>query len=282
MEIIKLMRTKHYIKNVLIFLPLFFSGQLLDVNNIYRVTFGFIIFCLSASIVYILNDIVDVEKDRAHSTKCNRPIASGAVSVKKAQMTIAILLSLIVIISTLILKDVSSMILPASYMVLNIFYSLSWKNIPIIDVFIISIGFLLRLFYGGIIISVEISSWLFLTVLFGTLFLGFGKRRNELIRESKGTRKSLENYSLEFLNSTLTATLALTLTFYALWTIETDLTGQLTKLTVPIVSLLGFKYYHALSSESSGDPTDIFYQEKWIQLVVVILILLIGKIIYWN
>lgn len=281
MQYLKLMRVKHYIKNLLIVLPLFFSGLILDSNKLFRVLIGFLIFSLVASCVYILNDIVDVEKDRTHSTKRFRPIASGAVSVGQAYLLLVLFFIIVLSLSIFVLHDVKFLILPICYLILNIAYSYGLKNIPVVDVFVISLGFLLRLFYGGILISEVVSNWLFLTVLFGTLFLGFGKRRNELLKEKTGTRKALEKYSSEFLSSALNMCMALTLTFYSLWTIETDPEGKLTLYTVPLIALLAFKYYYSLNNANSGDPTDIFYQEKWIPVSIIILIVVFSKALYF-
>lgn len=280
MEVIKLMRMKHYIKNIIILIPLVFSGELTNGSSLFRSIIGVIVFSLTSSIVYILNDISDVEKDRAHSTKRNRPIASGAVSIPKAWFVAGVLVVVSVLLNLLFLKDFKLLVFPLVYLLMNILYSSGLKNIPIVDVFIISTGFLLRLFFGGAVIGVEISNWLFLTLLFGTLFLGFGKRRNELLKEKEGTRKSLEKYSKEFLDGALNISLGLTLTFYSLWTMDMLTYGQLTLLTVPLTAMITFKYYHSLTDVNSGDPTDIFYQEKWLQVSVLILILLFIKILY--
>lgn len=274
------MRPKHYIKNFLIFFPLFFSGNLLKNQILSKSLVGFLIFCAFASCVYIINDIVDVDKDRAHSTKRFRPIASGAVSIQGALILVFLLVISSLVLTFFILKNISLILIPFSYFVLNLMYSFKLKNIPLVDVFTISLGFLLRLFYGGEIISVSISNWLYLTVLFGTLFLGFGKRRNELVREVGETRKSLKKYNVNFLESAFPICIAATIVFYSLWTIETDQTGFLTKITVPLVTFVAFQYYMGIWEGNSGDPTEILYKNRWVQLVALILVVVIGWRIY--
>ena len=176
---LRLFRIKHYLKNFLIFLPLFFSSNLLNIEMFVKTLLGFFIFCLLASSVYIFNDIIDIEQDKKHPKKKFRPIAAGEISKLKAKIIFVTIIILIIIAvsilwyfkiynSKVILK--SSIIL-LLYFIINILYSKFLKHIPIIDIITLAFGFILRVIYGGIIISVNISSWMFLTVLTISLYM---------------------------------------------------------------------------------------------------------------
>lgn len=178
-NILKLMRIKHYLKNGLIFLPLIFNSQLFEKKPLLMTFYGFISFCLISSAVYVINDIKDVEKDRMHKIKKNRPIASGAISIKEAILLFIVLTIFSLSINIFIIKKFSSILLISLYLILNIMYSLGLKNIPIIDVVILVSGFVIRVIYGASIMSIEISKWLYLTVMSGSFFMGFGKEETK-------------------------------------------------------------------------------------------------------
>lgn len=156
---IKLMRPHHCIKNLLIFLALFCSGELFDSTKLISVGMGFISFSLVASSVYIINDIMDRKKDRNHPTKCRRPIASGEVSVKRAVGLTIFLIVAAFLCSVAFMSYIRGVILLVIYMIINIFYSMGLKNIPIVDVAILASGFFIRILFGGIITDIEISNW---------------------------------------------------------------------------------------------------------------------------
>ena len=181
---IKLMRIKHYLKNFLIFIPLIFNGDFFNLEKIGITFLGFISFCLISSAVYCINDLKDLEDDKKHPIKKNRPIASGQVS-KKGAIIFMILLFLISIITMIPIIQISiiPIIIELIYFALNIAYSCGLKRIPIVDVVILVSGFIIRLLFGAAITSIEISNWLYLTVMAGSFYLGFGKRRNEIIKQ---------------------------------------------------------------------------------------------------
>ena len=157
MKYFKLMRTKHYIKNLMIFIPLLFSGHLLNVTAITTTSIGFLAFCLSASLIYIINDIKDVENDRKHPIKKKRPIASGTISIKQAYTLAAILTLIITMIYIIAPINKLSIIILIIYVLTNVGYSLGLKNIPIIDVVILVLGFLLRIIYGAMLCNIFVS-----------------------------------------------------------------------------------------------------------------------------
>jgi decaprenyl-phosphate phosphoribosyltransferase len=232
--ILKLFRVEHYLKNVLIFLPLFFNEQLLSWADLSIVIFGFIAFCLISSAVYIFNDIQDCEKDKQHPKKRFRRIASGVISVKLAFVLFGLSLAFSLVFS-LLTGHLSSLIYLSIYLLLNIGYSLGLKNKPLIDIAILSSGFLLRLMYGAVLGEVLISGWLYLTVISGSLYLGLGKRRNEFDRSEElgKTREVLKYYNYSFLDKNMYVYMALSITFYSLWALQYG--SHLMVWTVPII-----------------------------------------------
>ena len=276
---LKLMRIHHYIKNALIFVPLIYSGQLLDVDLLWHSIIGFIAFSLIASVVYILNDIQDVELDRKHPTKCKRPLPAKQISLTNANLLVFILL-----ISSLLLNYLAagnnalawaSLLL---YLILNIAYSNGLKNYPIIDIAILVSGFVLRVLYGSGITDIEISSWLYLTVISMSFYLGLGKRRNELARQKNVSRKVLEFYNHNFLDKNMYICLALTITFYALWTVDpvtiVRLSNNFLVWTVPLVIIICMKYSLNIEGDSDGDPVEVVMRDK----ILLGMVLLFGSV----
>jgi 4-hydroxybenzoate polyprenyltransferase len=204
-QILKIARPIHWIKNLALFAALFFTSKLFDPLLFKTVFWAFISFNLVTSATYIFNDIVDAEKDRKHPVKKFRPIASGKLSVKIAVFEIIILLVLAFILS-LNLNSLFHVTL-ASYLVLQILYSLVLKNISVLDILTIAFGFIIRIYAGAFVINAHLSVWFLLCVISAALFLAAGKRRSELnIPESFGgtTRRSLSKYSRELLDSYVT------------------------------------------------------------------------------
>ena len=243
---LKLMRVHHYIKNLLLLVPLACSGQLFNLQKLFVGIVAFVSFCMVSSVVYIFNDIRDVEKDRKHPTKCKRPIASGEVSIKSAWI-IAIILLLLTVLCNFLVFQVNSMILLALYLVLNLAYSIRLKNIPIVDVTILVSGFLIRILYGAFVTNITISNWLYLTVITIAFYFALGKRRNELKQFSDGeTRQVLSMYSIEFLDKKMEMCLTLANAFYALWSMDEKTVlfynNKYLIFTVPIVLLITIKY----------------------------------------
>lgn len=281
-QYIKLMRPFHWIKNLLLFVPLFFNGTLNDTNKFANVVIGFVAFSLIASSVYVLNDIQDVDKDRQHPKKRFRPIASGAISVSHAKCFWLFL----VIISLLLMYFVGyrcenywiAYSMPILYLIMNIGYSEGLKNIPLFDVIIIALGFVIRLFYGGMIVNVSISSALFLTVVSVSLFLGFGKRRNELQKGTK-TRKVLQAYNIGFLDKIMYVCITLSLVFYALWTLESH--SRLLVYTVPVAMIIAMDYCLIIESDSSdGDPAEVLKHSKSLSILLFVFIVMVFISIY--
>ena len=209
---LKLIRIKHWIKNGLIFLPLFFSGKFTELDNFTNTILAFLSFSLGASMVYIINDINDIENDRKHPTKCKRPLASGEIKVKKAYLILIIFAIATIAFNGLISIDkITTWLLLLTYLGSNIIYSFGAKNIALLDITILVLGYIIRIYYGAIVINVTVSNWLYLTVLFMAFFLGLGKRRNEIEKTGTKSRKVLTVYTKEFLDKTMYMCLGLTL-----------------------------------------------------------------------
>ena len=263
---IKLMRVHHYIKNLLVFAALACSGQLFNLDKLLSGAAGFAAFCLICSVVYIINDIRDRDKDRLHPTKCTRPIASGAVSVKQAWVLAAVLFVLACLCNGLQFDAVSTMLL-ALYFVLNLAYSFGLKNIPMVDVTILVVGFLIRILYGAFITGITVSNWLYLTVIALAFYFALGKRRNELKQTKDGeTRKVLKHYPISFLDKNMYMCLTLANVFYALWSMDENTVSlygnEYLVFTVPIVLLITMKYSLDVEGESDGDPVEVLVHDK--------------------
>ena len=283
MDYIRLMRPKHYIKNFLIFLPLIFSGLFLNFNNLIKTSEGFLLFCLTTSIIYIINDINDKEKDKKHITKKNRPIASGRVSVKNAVMEIVVLFIITVILFFIFKIPISSLCFLISYFVFNLGYSLGLKNVPILDILLLVSGFVIRVLYGASILSITVSNWLYLSILAISFYLGLGKRRNEIEKNGKKSRKVLEYYSKEFLDKNMYMFLCMSIIFYSLWTTDIKVVSENNNLliwTIPIVITICIKYSMNIEGDSSGDPIEVILKDKVIMLLGLMLALLIFLILY--
>ena len=217
---IRLFRPNQWLKNGFVFAPLIFSKHLFEKGYLLHSLVAFISFCLASSLVYINNDIADRKADRLHPEKKKRPIASGEVSVVAGSVVVAVLFALTVFISLKISVEFTGIVL--LYIVLQIFYSFKLKDIVILDVFIIAMGFMLRVFSGAVAINVIISHWIVICTLFLSLFLAVSKRRSELVmiqlHKIETKRKVLNEYDINYLNLTLVITATGMAISYSLYT----------------------------------------------------------------
>ena len=277
---IKLMRLKHCVKNILILLPLVFSGEFFQYGKLLSSALGFLAFSFLASAVYILNDIQDVEKDRLHPKKKFRPIASGKVSEKQGKVLSVVAMIGAITLNFLATTNYVSFIFLGIYLVMNIFYSKGLKNVPLLDIVVLASGFLLRLIYGGIVTDIHISNWLYLTVITASFYMGLGKRRNELGKSGNqiNTRKVLKYYNYAFLDKNMYMCLGLTNAFYALWVIGTQ--KEVMMWTVPMVMVLGMKYSLNIERDSDGDPVEVILQDKVLWLLGILYSALVIGAIY--
>lgn len=257
---VDLIRVKHWIKNFLIFIPAV-CARVLNVNSFITLLLGLIAFSFSSSFIYIINDIRDIEKDKQHPRKKNRPLPSGKIKKSTAVIIAIILLLASLCINFFITKSVFSLSLAliVSYIIVNLFYSFGLKNYAIIDIFLLASGFIIRVYYGAAIVGVQVSNWLFLTILSASLFLGLGKRRKEL-ENSKESRTVLKEYNEEFLNKFQYLSLTLMIVFYSLWSLEQ--TNNYIVFTIPLIIIIFMKYCLIVEKSDEGDPTTILYQDK--------------------
>ncbi|WP_285396536.1 UbiA prenyltransferase family protein [Lysinibacillus sp. fls2-241-R2A-57] len=282
---IKLMRIHHYIKNGLIFTPLIFSGNLFDIELLFKSFLGFLAFSLVASAIYIINDIQDVELDRLHPTKCKRPLAANLISLTNAKILGVSLVIIAAIINVYTANNsLAAWVSLILYLIFNLAYSNGLKNLPIIDVAILVSGFVFRVIYGAGITGIEISSWLYLTVISMSFYLGLGKRRNELIKQKNKSRKVLKYYNQSFLDKNMYMSLALTITFYSLWTVDpltiARLSNNFLVWTVPLVILICMKYSLNIEGDSDGDPVEVILKDKVLIGMVALFILITLGILY--
>ncbi len=281
---IKEMRVHHYIKNLLVLVPLACSGQLFDLNKLLACAIGFVAFCAISSVIYTINDIRDKEKDRLHPTKRDRPIASGAVSVKQAWTLACALLLVAVFCNSRVFYPVSSMLL-LLYLCMNLAYSFGMKSVPVLDVTILVAGFLVRVLYGACITEITVSNWLYMTVIALAFYFALGKRRNELKRVSGGeTRNVLKRYPVSFLDKNMYMCLGLANAFYALWSMDEETTAHYHSnyliFTVPIVLLITMKYSLDVEGESDGDPVEVLLHDKVLLVLCLLYFFVMFAILY--
>ena len=270
---LKLIRIKQWVKNAFVLAPLLFSLQFTDINSVVHALYAFFAFSFAASAHYIFNDIMDKNKDARHPQKKKRPIASGAISVSRAILVLVLLLcgSLACLYS---LNQIKTAVVIALYLLMNLFYSWKFKNVVLLDVFMIAFGFVLRIYAGAYAIGVPVSSFIFMTTLFLSLFLGFTKRKGELIRHGTATRAVLKEYGTEMLNAFIIATMALTIMSYAMWTLESNTLANFGthRMVYSIVFVIYglFRYLYVLDKyANSEDPTENLYKDKTLLICCV-------------
>jgi 4-hydroxybenzoate polyprenyltransferase len=283
---LSILRPYQWVKNILVFSGLIFSGSLLKNNDISISLAAFSIFCLASSGIYILNDLRDIKFDARHPLKKNRPIASGKIPKAKAVIFIFILLPSAILLSYLL--DKSFFLIIVAYIGLNTAYSFGLKNVVILDAFIVAIGFLLRAVGGCAVIHVDVTPWLFICTLSLALIVSFGKRRNEsnvLKNDAKYHRETLQFYSVQLLDIILTICSALAIGTYSLYTMaeETVLRfgSQRLIMTTPFVMYGVFRYLYLIYKEDKGgDPTMLLVKDVPTIINGVLWILSLGYIIY--
>lgn len=277
---IKLMRPKHYLKNGLIFLPLFFAVKIFYFDKLIACSLVFISFCLMASVVYIINDIKDKEKDKLHEIKKNRPIASGKVSIPNAIILAIILFCLSYALTVFATKSLISLsfIYILIYLLINILYSFGLKNIPLVDVTILVAGFLIRILCGASIADIALSNWFYLTIIFILFYMGLGKRRNEIMKSGSKSRSVLNYYSKEFLDKNMYMCLSIAIVFYSLWTVSMN--NIYLPYTVVLVVMICMKYSMNIEKDNYGDPVDVIINDKILLVLVGITAITLMGIIY--
>jgi 4-hydroxybenzoate polyprenyltransferase len=273
MPIIRLLRQHQWIKNVFLFAPFLFSFNTSWLNFL-TLLLGFFYFSLAASAIYILNDYKDIAEDQAHPTKCFRPLASGAVT-KKSGLFLMITLLGLALLGSFFLSS-SFMMVISAYLLMNIAYSLGLKHITILDISLIAIGFVLRIFAGSVLIELEPSIWITVLTFLLALFLALAKRRDDCLLASMNlkTRKNIDGYNLEMISAAMTMMGSVTIVAYLMYTISPDVIRRLGTdrlyLTTFFV-IVGILRYFQLTfvEENSGSPTNIVLKDRFLQCILV-------------
>jgi len=286
-QYLKLLRPKQWLKNAFVFAPLIFARELFDAEPFFSTVKAFVAFCLTASVVYIINDWTDIEADRADPVKRNRPLAAGTVSRTGASVAALILLAATGFLLWTIPWRFG--VILAAYFILNLAYSLKLKEVVLLDVFIVAAGFMLRVLGGAYAIEVNVSSWIVLCSLFISLFLGFAKRRGEMVQaEASGTRsrrKVLLLYRVSFIDQLLTIAAAGAVISYALYTVaprtvETFGTDRLIYTTVFVLYGV-FRYLYLIHTTPTTDnPTNAVTSDPTIVVTGLLWILACVAVIY--
>ena len=285
-DFLQLIRVRHYIKNVFVFMPLFFFGGIQNPELLFKVILAFASFCMIASAVYVLNDLNDLEEDRRHEKKRYRPIASKRISIPTA-MTSCILLLLTSILLAFSIS-VTVLLLILAYFILNVFYTLILKKLPILDVTTIAVGFVIRLFVGAVSVDVELSHWMVIMTFLLALFLATAKRRDDvLIYEKTGEkmRSVIAGYNIKFLDATISMLGSIVIVAYMMYSTSVEVIDKLDNNYVYLTSffvVVGIlKYMHsALVVEDSGSPTLIVFKDRSLQVVILAWLASFAWIIY--
>ena len=290
-NILRLIRPKQWLKNVFVLLPIFFGGGLLDIHDVYAGIVTFFAFSFAASSVYCFNDLMDREADRRHPVKCQRPVASGAITVRQAYGLMALMFVLSMLVVLLLLpagNRLHVLLVILGYYVLNLIYCAELKKHAIVDVCVIAFGFVLRLLAGGQATDIALSNWIVLMTFLITLFMSFAKRRDDVLRMNEtgeAPRKNTIRYNLTFINQAITITASVTLVCYIMYTVSPDVQAQWNTPYLYLTSvfvLLGLLRYIQITvvDEQSGDPTRIMLHDRFIQIDVLLWALSFLVIIY--
>jgi 4-hydroxybenzoate polyprenyltransferase len=273
--LLKTMRPRQWTKNGFVFFALFFDKQLFVQEAFLRTLEGFILFCLISSVIYIINDIADIESDRKHPEKRKRPLASGALPLRVAWVAAIGLTAIVLPIGYLLSPAFAAVLL--AYLVIQLAYSKWLKHLPIIDVLIIAAGFVLRVHSGVTLIEVErFSPWLYVVTTLGALYLGLGKRRAELNLLAQGAgahRKVLDGYTIPLLDQYVTIISAATILAYSLYTFSAPNLPENNSmmLTIPFVVYIIFRYLYLIQvTHSAGAPDEVLLTDTPIQAAIAL------------
>jgi len=284
--IVKLARPHQYIKNLFIFLPLFFALKIGDLPLLLNTALAFIAFSMAASGVYILNDYLDIEDDKRHPKKKYRPLASGAVSKRQGVLLMTSFIVGAIVLVCCVSMDVAYVLI--AYVMMNFAYSMKLKHIAILDVNIIAIGFVLRLYAGSFITDTKLSVWIIVITFLLALFLALAKRRDDvLLFEKTGTkaRKVIDGYNLQFLDISMAIMAAVVIVSYVLYTTSVDVIARVGSdylFVTAFFVILGILRYLQISFvlKNSGSPTKIVLSDTFIQATITGWLITFGWILY--
>lgn len=282
----KLARPYQYTKNLFIFLPLFFYFQITNIELLTSALYAFISFSLLASAVYVFNDWLDRHDDAQHPTKKNRPIASGRIGFKSAALFFAVLTVSGFLLSYSI--NIQVFLIMLGYFLLNIAYTLKLKHIPILDVTVIAIGFVIRLFVGAFATGVLLSNWIIVMTFLLALFMALAKRRDDVViymKTQQKMRKVIDGYNLKFLDVSITISATIVMVSYLMWSMSNEIIEKLDNNYVYLTSIfvfLGIMRYMQITfvEEKSENPSKILLKDGFIQAVVLIWFCVFSIIIY--
>ena len=285
-NLLYLIRPHHYIKNVFILFPLFFSGELINVSQIFNGLIAFVAFSISASAIYIFNDYMDIKNDRKHPKKKYRPLANG--SINKNTGLFLMIVFLITGVFVMYFVSINSLIVLIIYIILNLLYSLKLKQISLLDICIISIGFVLRLFVGSFAYNVELEFWIIVMTFLLALFLALAKRRDDvLILNNTKTkmRKSIDGYNLKLIDESMSIMSSVIIVAYIQYTTSFKIIEKFNNENLYLTSLFvifGIMRYLQITlvKKKSGSPTEVVLKDKIIQINLIFWILSFAWIIY--
>lgn len=280
------MRPKQWTKNAILFAALIFSRNLFHAQSFLIVLEAFILFTLLCGSVYILNDLIDIEKDRCHPKKSRRPLASGRLKPTNAIIA-SILLGITSLVFSFLLNIRFGMVV-LSYFILQLVYTFSLKHIIILDVFSVATGFVLRVLAGAVVIDVPVSTWLSVCTMLLALFLSFCKRRHELVNleaEAVNHRRSLKEYSPYLLDQMIAVVTASTLISYGLYTMSAETVQKFgttnLKYTIPLVLFGIFRYLYLIhQKDEGGNPESVIVKDKPMIVNILFYLIVVGFILY--
>ena len=286
MNLFKLMRLQQAIKNLFIFMPLFFAGMIMDMALLHLALLAFVSFTCVASAVYIFNDFNDIEDDKLHPKKKHRPLAASLISTKMAVIVMLLLLSLGCGLMYFISLTALQILL--AYVLMNVAYSLALKKIAIIDVSIIAIGFVLRLVIGSVVTDVPLSMWIVVMTFLLALFIALAKRRDDVIifeETGKKMRAAIKGYNLKFLDASLVIIAAVIIVAYLLYCVSPEITQRLGTHYLYISTLfviMGLFRYLQITfvDKNSGSPIQLVFKDAFLQVVIVLWLLFFSWILY--
>jgi len=283
----RLLRISHWIKNFFVFVPILFAKHLFIWDELSSVVLAFFGFSFTSSLVYVFNDLIDVEFDKLHPVKKNRPIASGKISVSHAKVLIVVLFVIVLVITSQLTLAFNLALV--AYLVINIFYTLKLKNIIILDLFCIASGFMLRVLAGAFVIDVYISKWLILTTMFLALYLAVMKRRSELVTQNSesDTRIVLRDYSERFIDQISAIASGGLIICYALYSVSdrtfAEFGSEYFVLTTIFVVFGVFRYMYLVLKKSKGEnPTEVMLTDMPMIINALLYILVVVTIIYYG
>jgi len=276
-DIITLLRPHQYIKNLFIFAPILFAFHFTQ-GSFLASLYAFILFSILASSIYVLNDSMDIEEDKKHPTKKSRPLASGAISLATANFLFLGLAALAFIAAFMFNKELFGVLF--LYFVLNILYSLKLKHIPIVDIFIISTGFVLRLFAGAVATQIPLSMWIIIITFLLAIFLSLAKRRDDVLLslEGKETRKNIDGYNLEFVNAAMVLMSGVVILSYLQYTVSSEVIARIGSEYLYLSAffvILGILRYMQITfvEAASGSPTKIVLKDRFLQITILLWLL---------